>query len=152
MDLNSLSEKERRDVMNEISILSILEHNNIIAYFNHFMDKNTLLIELEYCNGENRSHRQIRANTDTMLQTTLSSQEEICMIRSTSRGGNCSLKRYKYNVLQFVSHQSVLSTNTHSSGCVSSGGSVVLVPNCLSGGPYSQGWYFTQVRFSDFPQ
>lgn len=53
VDLNSLSEKERRDVMNEISILSILEHSNIIAYFNHFMDKNTLLIELEYCNGGN---------------------------------------------------------------------------------------------------
>lgn len=52
VELNSLSEKERRDVMNEISILSILEHNNIIAYFNHFMDKNTLLIELEYCNGK----------------------------------------------------------------------------------------------------
>uniref|UniRef100_A0A3Q3IQV8 non-specific serine/threonine protein kinase n=1 Tax=Monopterus albus TaxID=43700 RepID=A0A3Q3IQV8_MONAL len=53
VDLNSLSEKECRDVMNEISILSILEHNNIIAYFNHFMDRNTLLIELEYCNGGN---------------------------------------------------------------------------------------------------
>lgn len=50
--MNCLSDKERRDVMNEISILSILQHNNIIAYFNHFMDKNTLLIELEYCNGE----------------------------------------------------------------------------------------------------
>lgn len=54
VDLNSLSEKERRDVMNEISILSILEHNNIIAYFNHFMDKNSLLIELEYCNGKTK--------------------------------------------------------------------------------------------------
>ncbi|KAL3968999.1 homeobox protein NOBOX [Sarotherodon galilaeus] len=53
VDLNSLSDKERRDVMNEISILSILEHKNIIAYFNHFMDKNSLLIELEYCNGGN---------------------------------------------------------------------------------------------------
>nr|XP_019940598.1 PREDICTED: serine/threonine-protein kinase Nek9 [Paralichthys olivaceus] len=53
VELNSLSEKESRDVMNEISILSILEHNNIIAYFNHFIDKNTLLIELEYCNGGN---------------------------------------------------------------------------------------------------
>lgn len=42
--------------MNEISILSILEHNNIIAYFNHFMDKNTLLIELEYCNGKNEDN------------------------------------------------------------------------------------------------
>lgn len=38
--------------MNEISILSILQHNNIIAYYNHFIDKNTLLIELEYCNGQ----------------------------------------------------------------------------------------------------
>ncbi|RXN37931.1 serine threonine- kinase Nek9 [Labeo rohita] len=53
IDLNCLSDKKRRDVMNEISILSILQHNNIIAYFNHFMDKNTLLIELEYCNGGN---------------------------------------------------------------------------------------------------
>ena len=52
VELNCLSEKERRDVMNEISILSILQHNNIIAYFNHFMDKNTLFIELEYCNGK----------------------------------------------------------------------------------------------------
>lgn len=52
VELNSLNEKERRDVMNEISILSILEHNNIIAYLNHFMDKNSLLIELEYCNGK----------------------------------------------------------------------------------------------------
>uniref|UniRef100_A0A8C7D706 non-specific serine/threonine protein kinase n=1 Tax=Oncorhynchus kisutch TaxID=8019 RepID=A0A8C7D706_ONCKI len=52
VDLNCLSDKERKDVTNEISILSILQHNNIIAYFNHFMDKDTLLIELEYCNGE----------------------------------------------------------------------------------------------------
>lgn len=53
VDLNCLSDKKRRDVMNEISILSILQHHNIIAYFNHFMDKNTLLIEMEYCNGGN---------------------------------------------------------------------------------------------------
>jgi len=52
VELTCLSEKERRDVMNEIGILSILQHNNIIAYFNHFMDKNTLFIELEYCNGK----------------------------------------------------------------------------------------------------
>uniref|UniRef100_A0A3B5LPK9 non-specific serine/threonine protein kinase n=1 Tax=Xiphophorus couchianus TaxID=32473 RepID=A0A3B5LPK9_9TELE len=60
VDLNSLSEKTRRDVMNEISILSMLEHNNIIAYFNHFMDKNTLLIEMEYCNGGNLNDKIIQ--------------------------------------------------------------------------------------------
>ncbi|XP_056624561.1 LOW QUALITY PROTEIN: serine/threonine-protein kinase Nek9 [Triplophysa dalaica] len=53
IDLNCLSDKKRRDVMNEICILAILQHNNIIAYFNHFMDKNMLLIEMEYCNGGN---------------------------------------------------------------------------------------------------
>ncbi|KAJ8290465.1 hypothetical protein GJAV_G00013180 [Gymnothorax javanicus] len=53
VELDCLMEKDRRDVMNEISILTILQHDNIIAYFNHFMDKNTLLIELEYCNGGN---------------------------------------------------------------------------------------------------
>lgn len=53
VDLNSLSEKQRRDAMNEIVILSVLQHDNIIAYYNHFLDKNTLLIELEYCNGGN---------------------------------------------------------------------------------------------------
>ncbi|KAM9465717.1 serine/threonine-protein kinase Nek9 isoform 1-T1 [Clarias gariepinus] len=53
VELTGLSDKKRRDVMNEISILSILQHNNIIAYYNHFMDKNSLLIELEYCNGGN---------------------------------------------------------------------------------------------------
>lgn len=52
VDLTRLSEKERRDALNEIVILALLQHDNIIAYYNHFMDNTTLLIELEYCNGE----------------------------------------------------------------------------------------------------
>lgn len=52
VDLTRLSEKERRDALNEIVILALLHHDNIIAYYNHFMDNTTLLIELEYCNGE----------------------------------------------------------------------------------------------------
>ena len=52
VDLTRLSEKERRDALNEIVILAQLQHDNIIAYYNHFMDNTTLLIELEYCNGK----------------------------------------------------------------------------------------------------
>lgn len=52
VDLTRLSEKERRDALNEIVILALLQRENIIAYYNHFMDNTTLLIELEYCNGE----------------------------------------------------------------------------------------------------
>ena len=50
--MTRLSEKERRDALNEIVILALLQHDNIIAYYNHFMDDTTLLIELEYCNGK----------------------------------------------------------------------------------------------------
>uniref|UniRef100_A0A7N8XM30 non-specific serine/threonine protein kinase n=1 Tax=Mastacembelus armatus TaxID=205130 RepID=A0A7N8XM30_9TELE len=71
VDLNSLSDKERRDVMNEISILSILEHNNIIAYFNHFMDKNSLLIELEYCNGKKIQCEDIKTLNIFLTKTDL---------------------------------------------------------------------------------
>ncbi|XP_059504867.1 serine/threonine-protein kinase Nek9 isoform X2 [Stegostoma tigrinum] len=53
IDLARLSEKERRDTQNEILILSVLQHHNIIAYYNHFLDENKLLIEVEYCNGGN---------------------------------------------------------------------------------------------------
>ncbi|KAH0620491.1 hypothetical protein JD844_021009 [Phrynosoma platyrhinos] len=60
VDLTRLSEKERRDALNEIVILALLQHDNIIAYYNHFMDNNTLLIELEYCNGGNLYDKILR--------------------------------------------------------------------------------------------
>uniref|UniRef100_A0A8C8C166 Protein kinase domain-containing protein n=1 Tax=Oncorhynchus tshawytscha TaxID=74940 RepID=A0A8C8C166_ONCTS len=44
-DLNCLSDKEHKDITNEIT------------YFKHFMDKDTLLIELEYCNGGNTFYK-----------------------------------------------------------------------------------------------
>ncbi|XP_023931133.1 serine/threonine-protein kinase Nek9 [Lingula anatina] len=53
VDLTRLSEKERRDSQNEIDILSLLNHANIVTYYNHFLDGETLLIEMEYANGGN---------------------------------------------------------------------------------------------------
>ncbi|XP_053330971.1 serine/threonine-protein kinase Nek9 [Spea bombifrons] len=58
--LARLSEKERRDALNEVVILSLLQHDNIIAYYNHFLDSSTLLIELEYCNGGNLFDKIVR--------------------------------------------------------------------------------------------
>ncbi|KAM9294341.1 serine/threonine-protein kinase Nek9 [Gastrophryne carolinensis] len=68
--LARLSEKERRDALNEIVILSLLQHNNIIAYYNHFLDSNTLLIELEYCNGGNLFDKIVRQK-DQLFQEEL---------------------------------------------------------------------------------
>ena len=50
--LGKLSEKERKDAQNEIDILSMLNHANIVSYYNHFLDGDTLLIEMEFCNGK----------------------------------------------------------------------------------------------------
>ncbi len=55
VDLRRLSDKERRDAQNEIDILSILNHTNVVSYYNHFLDGETLLIEMEYANGEKMS-------------------------------------------------------------------------------------------------
>ncbi|XP_063804360.1 serine/threonine-protein kinase Nek9 isoform X3 [Pseudophryne corroboree] len=68
--LARLSEKERRDALNEIVILSLLQHDNIIAYYNHFLDSSTLLIELEYCNGGNLFDKIVRQK-DQLFQEEL---------------------------------------------------------------------------------
>jgi len=52
VELERLGEKEKRDAQNEIDILSILNHPNIVSYYNHFLDGSTLLIEMEYADGK----------------------------------------------------------------------------------------------------
>ena len=51
VNLARLGEKEKRDALGEVDILSLLNHANIITYYNHFLDGETLLIEMEYANG-----------------------------------------------------------------------------------------------------
>ncbi|KAL9953867.1 hypothetical protein ACROYT_G041340 [Oculina patagonica] len=51
VNLSRASEKERVDAEKEVDILSLLNHTNIVTYFNHYIDGTSLLIEMEYCNG-----------------------------------------------------------------------------------------------------
>ncbi|XP_069118156.1 serine/threonine-protein kinase Nek9-like isoform X1 [Argopecten irradians] len=51
VNLARLGEKERRDAMKEVDILSLLNNTNVITYYNHFLDQETLFIEMEYANG-----------------------------------------------------------------------------------------------------
>lgn len=54
VSLGKCTESEQNDAHNEIDILSLLDHPNIISYYNHFWDceTRTLFIEMEYANGE----------------------------------------------------------------------------------------------------
>ena len=51
INLSRLSERERRDSQTEIDVLSLLNHANVISYYNHFIEEDTLFIEMEYANG-----------------------------------------------------------------------------------------------------
>ncbi|XP_021346577.1 serine/threonine-protein kinase Nek9-like isoform X2 [Mizuhopecten yessoensis] len=63
VNLARLGEKERRDAMNEVEILSLLNNTNVITYYNHFLDQDTLFIEMEYANGGSL-HDKIATQTD----------------------------------------------------------------------------------------
>ncbi|XP_048259677.1 serine/threonine-protein kinase Nek9-like isoform X1 [Haliotis rufescens] len=51
INLAKLNEREKKDSYTEIEILSLLNHSNIVSYYNHFVDEDTLFIEMEYANG-----------------------------------------------------------------------------------------------------
>ncbi len=51
VELPKVSDEEKDSTFNEVEILSLLDHFNIISYYNHFFDDYTLYIEMEYANG-----------------------------------------------------------------------------------------------------
>lgn len=51
VNLKRLSDRETNDSEKEVEILSLLDHANIITYYNHYIDSGLLLIEMEYANG-----------------------------------------------------------------------------------------------------
>eukprot|EP00041_Stephanoeca_diplocostata_P037459 m.1419703 g.1419703 ORF g.1419703 m.1419703 type:complete len:1947 (-) comp25041_c0_seq7:305-6145(-) len=67
VNLHRLSTKERQLALNEHVVLGMLDHPNVIRYFDCFEDNGTLQIEMEYADGgtlaqylESRKKRQIK--------------------------------------------------------------------------------------------
>lgn len=57
VDSASMSDKEKRDVQNEIRILAAVNHPNIIRYQEHFLDGTYIFIIMEYADGGDLSSR-----------------------------------------------------------------------------------------------
>lgn len=57
IDSTSMTSKEKRDVRNEIRILSAVEHPNIIRYHEHFEDGSLIFIIMEYADGGDLNSR-----------------------------------------------------------------------------------------------
>ena len=59
VNLQRASEKDRTGALNEVEILSLLDHINVVAYYNHFFDGASLFIEMEYANDGSLHHKII---------------------------------------------------------------------------------------------
>lgn len=57
VDSSSMTPKERRDISQEIRILSAIAHPNIIRYKEHFEDGNLIFIVMEYADGGDLNSR-----------------------------------------------------------------------------------------------
>ena len=64
INLQRASEKDRTGALNEVEILSLLDHINVVAYYNHFFDGASLFIEMEYANDGSLHHKIIGRNGD----------------------------------------------------------------------------------------
>lgn len=57
VDSEPMSDKERRDIQNEIRILAAVNHPNIIRYHEHFLDGTFIFIIMEYADGGDLNSR-----------------------------------------------------------------------------------------------
>lgn len=51
INMHDLSSQERQLALNEASVLSRLQHPNIVAYYDSFEEDGVLMIEMEYAEG-----------------------------------------------------------------------------------------------------
>ena len=49
--VDELPPEERKSAMNEVNVLSMLQHPNIIAYYSSFVEEKSLMIAMEYAPG-----------------------------------------------------------------------------------------------------
>ena len=59
--VDTMTREERITALNEVKVLSILNHPNIIKYYENFLEQASLMIVMEYAEGEknllNWNHR-----------------------------------------------------------------------------------------------
>ncbi|GIX96762.1 hypothetical protein CEXT_446231 [Caerostris extrusa] len=53
INMHDLTASERQLAINEISVLSLLNHENIVSYYDSFEEDGILMIEMEYADGGN---------------------------------------------------------------------------------------------------
>ena len=80
--MDDLGTAERVSAMNEVKVLSMLKHPNIIAYYDNFVFEKALMIVMEYAPG-GTLHDFIQERNDVLLD------EDVCMCVCTCVRNMC---------------------------------------------------------------
>ena len=54
--VEQMTKEERQTALNEVKVLAMLDHINIIEYYENFLEDKALMIVMEYAPGEIFSH------------------------------------------------------------------------------------------------
>ena len=69
--VDDLGKDERFAALNEVKVLSMLQHPNIIAYYDNFVDQKSLMIVMEYAPG-GTLHEFIQERNSVLLDEDVS--------------------------------------------------------------------------------
>ncbi|CAB3408127.1 unnamed protein product [Caenorhabditis bovis] len=82
INMYDLDSSQRRLALNEVSLLSRIEHPNIIAYYDSFEEDGLLMIEMEYADGGTLA--QMLSRTQTFIEETTITDMMIQMLSAVS--------------------------------------------------------------------
>ena len=62
------NKEERQAALNEVKVLSMLDHPNIIEYYENFLEDKALMIVMEYAEGRSTHGVTINTHTHTHIE------------------------------------------------------------------------------------
>ena len=80
--VEDLGKEERFSALNEVKVLAMLQHPNIIAYYDNFVAEKSLMIVMEYAPG-GTLHEFIQERNSMLLD------EDVCCQRATKSVLQC---------------------------------------------------------------
>ena len=97
IDINNLKEKHRKNAIKEVEILKKVRHENIIKYYNSFLEDSSLYIVMEYAAGGDLQ----KVNFSGIINN-----RYILHSKSVSRKTkNKAFRKTKYGIMHIRSHK-----------------------------------------------
>jgi len=81
--VDDLDKEERFSAMNEVKVLSMFKHPNIIAYYENFVEEKSLWIVMEYAPGETL-HRFIEERNSQLMDEDVRNYTKNYILKFTS--------------------------------------------------------------------